>query len=232
MEMNAQIPGFDGIYLIDKEQDWTSFDVVAKLRNTLHIKKVGHAGTLDPMATGLLIVLAGRATKLSDELMHRDKEYYCTLRLGIKTDTQDIWGTVLSEKTDEAASVTDSLLETALEKYTGDIMQVPPMYSAIKIKGRKLYEIARKGGEVEREARPVRISCIELLGRKESEAYIRVECSSGTYIRTLCSDIGDHLGCGGCMSALRRTRIGEYSVENARKVAQICAGDTDPTIKL
>ena len=212
MEINNFTPPYDGIYLIDKEQDWTSFDVVAKLRNAFHIKKVGHAGTLDPMATGLLIVLAGHATKQSDLLMHKDKEYYATMRLGIETDTQDIWGTVLSEK---EVGVSEKEIIDALNEFRGEISQIPPMFSAIKIKGKKLYEIARKGKEIEREPRIVNIYNLDYLGRQDNDIRLRVVCSSGTYIRTLCYDIGRFLGCGACMAQLRRTKIGDFSVEDA-----------------
>lgn len=209
----------DGFLLIDKEQDWTSFDVVAKLRNVLHEKHIGHAGTLDPGATGLLIVMLGKGCKQSDYIMHRDKEYIASLRLGISTDTQDIWGNVLHES--DASAVTEKTVKEAIMRFTGDIQQIPPMYSAIKKNGKKLYEIARKGGTVEREPRNIRVESIDILGRDGDDWVLKVRCSSGTYIRTLCNDIGDFIGCGGCMSALRRTRIGGACVEQAHKVSEI-----------
>lgn len=214
----------DGILLVDKEPDWTSFDVVAKLRNVFHIRKVGHAGTLDPMATGLLIVLMGKATKLSDSIMGHDKVYSATLRLGIVTDTQDIWGTVLTQNAEAAAAVTEDRLMAALQHFTGPQTQIPPMYSAIKIKGKKLYEIARKGGEVERDPRPIEVFSMKYQGREGNELFLEIHCSSGTYIRTLCHDLGAYLGCGGCMSALRRTRIGNYRIEDAHRVLEITDG--------
>ena len=209
----------NGFFLIDKEQEWTSSDVVCKLRGVLHEKKIGHAGTLDPMATGLLIVLVGKGTKSSDEIMGHDKEYVASLRLGLSTDTQDIWGKVIS--TNDSGSIGAEKLDEALAHFTGEIQQLPPMYSAVKVKGKKLYEIARRGGEVEREPRTIRVSSIERLGRDGEDWILRINCSSGTYIRTLCNDIGDYLGCGGCMTALRRTKIGNARVEDAHKIGEI-----------
>lgn len=209
----------NGFFLIDKEREWTSSDVVCKLRGVLHEKKIGHAGTLDPMATGLLIILVGKGTKSSDEIMGHDKEYVASLRLGVSTDTQDIWGTVIS--TNDSSGIDREKLDEALAVFTGEISQIPPMYSAIKIKGKKLYEIARRGGTVEREPRTVRINSIECIGRDEDDWVLRISCSSGTYIRTLCNDIGEYLGCGGCMSALRRTRIGNAKVEDAYRINEI-----------
>ena len=223
-EIQFNAASYDGILLVDKEQDWTSFDVVAKLRNVFHLKKVGHAGTLDPMATGLLLVLLGKGTKLSDTLMGHDKVYSASMRLGLTTDTQDIWGTVLREDPSAAEAVTEQQLFSVLDRFTGHIQQIPPMYSAIKIKGKKLYEIARKGGEVARDPRPVQIFSLRCLGREENEVRLEIHCSSGTYIRTLCHDIGEALGCGACMSALRRTKIGEYDVSDAHKISEIKDG--------
>lgn len=204
----------DGFFLIDKEQDWTSFDVVNKIRHVLREKKVGHAGTLDPMATGLLIVMVGKGTKQSDYIMGHSKEYIARIRLGTRTDTQDIWGTVLEQR--EVCGD----LDEAISRFTGDIEQIPPMYSAIKIHGQKLYEIARRGGEVEREPRKIHVNSIERL----DEDILKIRCSSGTYIRTLINDIGEYMGCGACMSELRRTKIGTIGVESAHKVAEITDG--------
>ena len=209
----------DGYLLIDKEQDWTSFDVVAKLRNVLKEKHIGHAGTLDPMATGLLIVMLGKGCKSSDALMHHSKEYVATLRLGTATDTQDIWGNIMSTKS--APDLSDGEMKSCLSSFIGDIQQIPPMYSAIKKNGKKLYEIARRGGEVEREPRPIHVESIEILGHEGPDWHLKIQCSSGTYIRTLCNDIGEAVGCGGCMAALRRTKIGKASIENAHKVSEI-----------
>lgn len=208
-----------GLLLVDKPQDWTSSDVVAKLRGVLHERRIGHAGTLDPLATGLLIVMVGSATKASEYVMAHDKSYTASIRLGTVTDTQDITGNVLST---QKADVSIEELKKAAESFTGDIAQIPPMYSAIKHKGRKLYEIARSGGEVERKPRNIHIDSIDVKESAEDGDYVLdISCSSGTYIRTLCHDIGAELGCGACMSALRRTRIGNYSLENAHTIDEI-----------
>ena len=202
----------NGILLVDKPMDWTSSDVVAKLRGLLHEKRIGHSGTLDPMATGLLVVFVGRATRAVEYAESQEKRYLASLRLGISTDTQDITGNRLSGSPRE---IGENELEHTLALFRGDIQQIPPMYSAIKVGGKKLYEIARRGGEVERKARPVQIRELQLLGREGEDWLLDVTCSKGTYIRTLCHDIGESLGCGGCMSALRRIRAGEFSIDNA-----------------
>ena len=202
----------NGILLVDKPQDWTSHDVVAKLRGVFGERRIGHSGTLDPLATGLLVVFLGRATKAVEFSEAAEKEYVAHLRLGLETDTQDITGTVLrtsSEVPDRSA------LEAVLPQFRGEICQLPPMYSAIKVNGKKLYEIARKGGEVERQSRQITIHELTLLGEENGDYLLRVRCSKGTYIRTLCHDIGQALGCGGVMTALRRTRIGGYDVRDA-----------------
>ncbi len=201
----------DGVLLVHKPQGITSFDVVARIRRLYGTKQVGHTGTLDPMATGLLPVLVGRAVKASEFLTEKDKEYIAGLRLGITTDTEDITGTVLTKTSDIPEKAT--VLETA-KTFVGDIMQVPPMYSAIKIGGEKLVDLARKGITVEREARPITVYELDIDG--DGEDYrMRVACSKGTYIRTLCVDIGAKLGCGGTMSSLVRTRTGGFTLENA-----------------
>ena len=208
----------NGILLVDKPSDWTSSDVVAKLRGVLHEKRVGHAGTLDPMATGLLVVLVGRATRAASFAEAQDKRYLASLRLGLTTDTQDITGRVLTEggvQPDERA------LREALCGFEGEIDQIPPMYSAIKHQGRKLYEIARRGGEVERAPRRIRIDELRLLGREGEDWRLDIRCSKGTYVRTLCHDLGQKLGCGGCMSALRRVAAGAFSVENAHSIEEV-----------
>lgn len=207
-----------GILLVDKEQDWTSNDVVAKLKGVLHERRIGHSGTLDPMATGLLVVFVGRATRAVEFAEAHTKRYIAGLRLGMSTDTQDITGKVL--KSGEPNVSRDGLL-SVLEHFKGEISQIPPMYSAIKLNGRKLYEIARRGGEVERAPRRVNISDLRLCGREGEDWLLDVSCSKGTYIRTLCHDIGEALGCGGCMSALRRVQAGAFRVENAYTIAQI-----------
>ncbi len=208
----------NGILLIDKEANWTSSDVVAKLRGVLRERRIGHSGTLDPMATGLLALFIGRATRAAEFAESRSKRYMAGLRLGLSTDTQDITGRVLRRS---EQSVTKTELESVLENFRGEISQVPPMYSAIKKGGKKLYEIARRGGSVEREPRQLTIYELKLLGGDGADFILDVSCSKGTYIRTLCNDIGEALGCGGCMSSLRRLRVGDYSVENAYTVSQV-----------
>ncbi|MFQ7009588.1 MAG: tRNA pseudouridine(55) synthase TruB [Oscillospiraceae bacterium] len=184
----------NGILLVDKPVDWTSHDVVAKLRGVLGERRMGHSGTLDPMATGLLVVFAGRATRAVSFSENHSKCYEARLRLGLTTDTQDTTGTVLS-RCDRR--VTRAELEAVLPQFRGDILQVPSMYSALKVDGKKLYEIARRGGEVVRAARPITIGELTVLGEADGDYVLRVRCSKGTYIRTLCHDIGAALGCGG-----------------------------------
>ena len=208
----------NGILLIDKEPDWTSNDVVAKLKGILHERRIGHSGTLDPMATGLLVVFVGRATRAVEFAEGHDKRYLASLRLGISTDTQDITGNVLRES---PANVSESELRLALSRFTGEIMQIPPMYSAIKVNGKRLYEIARRGEEVERAARRVTIYGIDLVGKNAEDYLLDVRCSKGTYIRTLCNDIGEALNCGGCMSCLRRTDAGGFCVDKAVTIGEV-----------
>lgn len=207
--------------MVDKPADWTSSDVVAKLRGIFHEKRIGHAGTLDPMATGLLTVFVGRATRAVEFAEKHSKEYVAGLRLGIVTDTQDITGTVIQEK--NASAVTAEMLSDALLHFTGEIDQIPPMYSAIKVKGKKLYELARKGQVVERSPRRITIGSIIPVGKSENDIILDVCCSKGTYIRTLCHDIGEYLGTGACMSSLRRIKAGEYDVSAAYTIEQIQA---------
>ena len=203
----------NGIIIIDKPAGWTSMDVCAKLRGIFHEKRVGHAGTLDPMATGVLPVFLGRATRAVEFAEQTGKEYLAGLRLGLVTDTQDVTGRVLEER---PVTCAPAEVEAALAAFRGEILQVPPMYSAVKIGGKKLYELARKGREVERKPRPVTIHALELLERTGAGDYLlRVRCSKGTYVRTLCHDIGAALGCGGCMSALRRTEAAGFSLAEA-----------------
>lgn len=208
----------NGILLIDKPAGWTSSDVVAKLRGVLHEKRIGHSGTLDPMATGLLVIFVGRATRAVEFAESDGKRYLARLRLGLVTDTQDITGTVLRES---GADISGEELEKALCAFRGRISQIPPMYSAIKVKGQKLYEIARRGGEVERSPREITVSDLRLTGRDGEDWLLDVSCSKGTYIRTLCNDIGEKLGCGGCMSGLRRVRCGGFGLENAHTIEQV-----------
>ena len=208
----------NGILLIDKQPDWTSNDVVAKLKGILHQRRIGHSGTLDPMATGLLVVFVGRATRAVEFAEGHDKRYIAGLRLGITTDTQDITGAVLEKK---AVSVTGEELEQALAGFRGEIQQIPPMYSAIKHDGRRLYDIARKGGEVARKPRSITVHDLRVIDRQEGDWLLDVRCSKGTYVRTLCHDLGQALGCGGCMSSLRRVEAGQFSVDQAVTLSQV-----------
>lgn len=208
----------NGIILVDKPQDWTSHDVVAKLRGVLHERRIGHSGTLDPLATGLLVVFVGRATRAVEFAEADSKEYLAGLRLGVSTDTQDITGNIVAES---AALPDEAALREAIGRFIGDVEQIPPMYSAIKIGGKKLYELARRGESVERAPRKITVSAIDIAGRDGDDYILNISCSKGTYVRTLCSDIGEALGCGACMSSLRRTRAGVFSVDDAHSLADI-----------
>lgn len=210
----------NGIIIIDKPQDWTSNDVVSRLRRVFQTRRIGHGGTLDPMATGVLPVFVGRATRGVEFFEHAEKTYETTLRFGLTTDTEDITGKVLSC---QDVTVSREELEAVLPQFRGEIMQVPPMYSALKVNGQKLYDLARKGREVERQPRPITIHQLELLSCGGNEARLRIRCSKGTYIRTLCKDIGQALGCGGCMAALRRIQAGEYTLEGAVPLQELLA---------
>ena len=207
-----------GVMVADKPQDWTSHDVVAKLRRLLGERRIGHGGTLDPMATGVLPVFVGRATRGAELCESADKEYLTALRPGIVTDTQDITGTVL-RRTD--TRLTREELEAALEHFRGKIAQIPPMYSAVKVGGKKLYELARKGQEVEREARNIEIFSLTVEDQRDGDYYLRVVCSKGTYIRTLVNDIGEYLSCGAAMSYLRRTRAGSFTLTDAHTLEEV-----------
>ena len=202
----------NGIVIVDKPQDWTSQDVTARLRRVFNTRRIGHGGTLDPMATGVLPVFVGRATRGVEFFEHAEKTYETVLRLGLTTDTEDITGTVLTR---QDVNVTAEQAERALEAFRGEIFQIPPMYSALKVGGQKLCDLARKGKEVERKPRPITIHELTLLEQGENTLRLRVRCSKGTYIRTLCKDIGEALGCGGCMAELRRVTAGEYTIEEA-----------------
>ena len=210
----------NGILLIDKAEGWTSSDVVIKLKGVLRERRVGHSGTLDPMATGLLAVFVGRATRAVEFAEAHDKRYTAGLRLGVTTDTQDVTGSVLRSC---QANVAEGELKAVLTRFTGELEQIPPMYSAIKINGQKLYDIARRGGEVERRPRHITVSGISVVGRSGNDFVLDISCSKGTYIRTLCNDIGDALGCGGCMSSLRRTAAGDFSVSQAYTIDEVVA---------
>lgn len=208
----------NGIINIYKEKGYTSHDVVAVLRGVCKQKKIGHTGTLDPDAEGVLPVCLGTATKVCDLLTEKDKEYEAVLLLGIETDTQDAGGNVLRKA--EAGCPQEKVVET-VQSFCGTYWQVPPMYSALKVNGRKLCDLAREGKEVARKARPVTISAISIEWIKMPRVKIKVHCSKGTYIRTLCHDIGKKLGCGGCMEELLRTRVGIFCLPQARKLAQV-----------
>lgn len=210
----------NGILIVNKEQGFTSHDVVAKLRGILHFKKIGHTGTLDPDATGVLPVCVGKATKVCDIVTEKDKTYVAVVKLGVTTDTLDLTGQVLSAA---SVSVTEEQVGMVLEEFTGEIEQIPPMYSAIKVNGKKLYELARQGKEVERRARKVVIHELTLreTALQRDEFTIEVTCSKGTYIRSLCHDIGERLGCGAAMKSLIRTRVGRYGLSDAMTLAEI-----------
>ena len=202
----------NGIVIVDKPEGWTSQDVTARLRRVFNTRRIGHGGTLDPMATGVLPVFVGRGTRGVEFFEHAEKTYETVLRLGLTTDTEDVWGETLEERPVE---FTAEKLEEVLESFRGEILQVPPMYSALKVNGQKLCDLARKGKEVERQPRPITIHELTLLETTENTLRLRVRCSKGTYIRTLCKDIGQALGCGGCMAELRRVTAGEYTIEEA-----------------
>ncbi len=210
----------NGVIIVDKEPQWTSFDVCAKLRSVLKTRKIGHAGTLDPMATGVLTVLVGSAAKACEFASADEKEYLAGLRLGVTTDTQDITGTVLRASGDIPSRAE---VEDALSGFRGEISQIPPMFSAVKIDGERLYSLARRGEEIDRPARGVEIKdlAVEAVSEGGQEYLLRVVCSKGTYIRTLCHDLGKKLGCGGVMSSLRRTRSGIFTLDGALTVGEI-----------
>ncbi len=210
----------NGIVIVDKPAGWTSQDVTAKLRGVFHERRVGHGGTLDPMATGVLPVFVGRATRAASFCESAEKEYIAQLQLGLVTNTQDTTGEALQRL---PVSVTREALLAVLPRFTGQISQIPPMYSAVKVGGRKLYELARRGQEVARAPRQITIHELELLGGEGDTYTLRVRCSKGTYIRTLCHDIGQALGCGGCMAALRRTRAGSFTLAQAAPLADLIA---------
>lgn len=211
---------YNGIINIYKEAGFTSHDVVAKLRGILKQKKIGHTGTLDPEAVGVLPVCLGKGTKVCDLLTDKDKVYETVMRLGVVTDTQDMTGKILKES---PVRVTRETLEGVLEQFRGDYDQIPPMYSALKVQGKKLYELAREGRVIERKARRVHIFDLKLLEFEDDgiHVHMRVHCSKGTYIRTLCHDIGERLGCGAAMEKLVRTQVGVFKMEDAMTLSQV-----------
>jgi tRNA pseudouridine55 synthase len=217
--MQPQLSPFDGVLLVDKPKGLTSHDVVDRIRRHFGFKKVGHCGTLDPAATGLLVIVLERATKLQDHFMADDKTYEGTMLLGVATDSQDADGAVLAEKPVPPLTADD--VEQVFTKFRGDLQQVPPMVSALKYKGQPLYKLARKGKTVEREPRAVHIYDLRLLAFDLPRVEFRVTCTKGTYVRTLCADIGDIIGCGAHLAGLRRLRSGKLDVKDARTLDQL-----------
>lgn len=209
----------DGILIVDKPSGMTSHDVVAIARRQLKQKAVGHAGTLDPLATGVLVLLVGRATKLFEKFVGFDKAYLATMKLGVRTVSADIQSAVLEERPWEG--VTRQAVEEAFEKFTGDIEQVPPMVSAVKHKGERLYKLARKGVVVDRPARSVRVDTLEIRELALPLVSFYLECSKGTYVRQVAEDVGEVLGCGACITEIRRTKVGPFSVEHAVRLEEI-----------
>lgn len=215
----AELDPWDGILLVDKPSGFTSHDVVAKIRGHFRIKKVGHGGTLDPMATGLLILLTGRGTRFSEQIMGSDKTYEGVMRLGIATDSQDADGKVVEEK--PADFVTGDMVKAEMAKRVGDLMQTPPMVSAVKINGVPLYKMARKGETIEREARLIHVYQFHMHEKNGPDVSFTLRCTKGTYVRTLCSDIGESLGCGAHLKSLRRTQSGKFKLENASPLSEL-----------
>ena len=218
-----------GIVIIDKPDGWTSQDVAAKLRGVFRERRIGHGGTLDPMATGVLPIFVGRATRAVEFFESAEKEYVAGLRLGVETNTQDTTGEVTAE---HPVSVTRAQVEQVLQTFLGSQEQIPPMYSAVKIGGKKLYELARQGKTVERKPRSIEILELELLEGEGCDYRFRVRCSKGTYVRTLCHDIGQTLGCGGCMSSLRRTKAGVYEEAQSVTMEQLLAMEDPASVLL
>ena len=216
----------NGIVIVDKPQGWTSQDVTARLRRVFDTRRIGHVGTLDPMATGVLPVFVGRATRAVEFFEHAEKTYETVLLLGKRTDTQDVTGRVLEER---PVSLSLADVEAVLPQFRGEILQVPPMYSALKVNGQKLCDLARKGQQVERKPRPITIFELTLLSFEENRLRLRVRCSKGTYIRTLCDDIGAALGTLGCMESLRRTQAGDYSITEAVPLETLLETDSPET---
>lgn len=211
----------NGIIVVNKPQEWTSHDCVAVVRRVIGVKRVGHTGTLDPMATGVLPVCVGTAARITEYLDHDTKTYDCTMKLGIMTDTLDIWGDILEKR--QVPELEEAEIKAAAEGFKGEVMQIPPKYSALKVAGKKLYEYARAGQEVEIKPRKIYIKQISVnqIRKAENEIDFTVECSKGTYIRSLCADIGEKLGCGACMSRLERTQTGVFTLKDAVDIEEI-----------
>lgn len=209
----------DGILVVDKPMDWTSYDVVNCVKRRFNLNKVGHCGTLDPIATGLLVILMGKATKLQNHLMGQDKTYLATMRLGTETDSEDRTGNVVATASFDA--VTEQQINDTAKTFLGTQEQVPPMVSAIKQNGQPLYKLARKGQTVERKPREITISSFEINSIDLPDVIFTLKCSKGTYVRTICADFGRKLGCGAMMAELRRTQSGDFTLENAVDIEQI-----------
>ena len=223
MKKRNPLPDPDGILLLDKPREWTSHDLVAKVRNHFRLNKVGHGGTLDPNPTGLTVLLIGRATKLSAKIMGGDKTYEGEILLGTETDSQDTDGEITAEK--DPSNVTEEQIRAEMKQAVGDQMQMPPMVSAIKKDGVPLYKLARKGQEVERKARFIHIYLFDLKDFTPPRIQFSVQCTKGTYVRTIAHDLGQRLGCGACLSELRRTRSGEFRLDDARTLEEILVWD-------
>ena len=219
----------DGVLLIDKPKEWTSHDVVAKIRNTFQLNKVGHGGTLDPNATGLIMVLIGRGTKLSAKIMSGDKTYEGEILFGIETDSQDTDGEIITEK--EAGGITREQILSEMKTFRGDQMQMPPMVSAIKKNGVALYKLARKGQEVERDPRFIHVYTYTLHDFTPPRATVEIQCTKGTYIRTLAHDLGQRLGCGACLAELRRTQSGNFKLSEAWTLDDVLKWDREELAK-
>lgn len=222
---NPHQPDPDGVLLIDKPQEWTSHDAVAKIRNFFNLNKVGHGGTLDPNATGLIAILIGRGTKLSAKVMGGDKTYEGEILFGVETNSQDTDGDIVAEK--DPSGVTEEQILTEMKTARGDQMQMPPMVSAIKKNGVPLYKLARKGQEIERDPRFIHVYKFALKTFDSPRATFEVKCTKGTYVRTLAHDLGQRLGCGACLSQLRRTQSGDFNISNAWKLEDILTWDRD-----
>lgn len=215
----------NGVLLVDKPMDWTSHDVVNCMKHRFNLSRIGHCGTLDPLATGLLVVLMGKATKLQDRLMSESKVYQASMRLGVESDTEDSTGNLVS--TSDVSSVTEASLRAAMSGFMGKVKQIPPMVSAIKKDGKPLYALARKGITIEREPREIEIYSLEMTSCSLPDADFTVHCSKGTYVRTLCADIGKALGVGAIMTGLRRVKCGDLPVDKAYTVEQIKSWELD-----
>jgi len=209
----------EGYLIVNKPDGFTSHDIVARIRRQFKMRRVGHAGTLDPLATGVLIILLGRSTKLFERFSSFDKGYLATLILGTSTNSADIEGQIIKQQ--PYKHITRREVEDAFRRFVGDIKQRPPMFSAVKFKGKKLYQLARQGIEIEREPRNVSVRSLELIEFNPPEIKFTVECSKGTYIRQLAHDIGDLLGCGACISQIQRTKVGSFNIKDAIKVEDV-----------